>query len=120
MARGAALARRLASRSSILMLSRTPTIAIVDYSLGNLFSVQNACERVGLRAVITFQKDEILAAEAVILPGVGAFGDAMDNLRRLDLVSPLRDIAERDTPLIGICLGQQSLMSESFEFGRHR
>src|ERR1700737_400717 len=102
------------------MLSRTPTIAIVDYSLGNLFSVQNACERVGLRAVVTSDKEEVLAAEAVILPGVGAFGDAMDNLRRLDLVSPLRDLAERDTPLIGICLGQQLLMTESHEFGRHR
>ena len=102
------------------MLPRTPTVAIVDYSLGNLFSVQNACARVGLRAMITCKKDDILAADAVILPGVGAFGDAMANLHKLDLVSPLRDLAARDAPLIGICLGQQLLMSESSEFGNHR
>ncbi len=102
------------------MPSKTPTVAIVDYSLGNLFSVRNACERVGLRSLVTSNKQEILAADAVILPGVGAFGDAMDNLRRLDLISPLRDLALRDTPLIGICLGQQLLMSEGFEFGHHR
>jgi glutamine amidotransferase len=102
------------------MRSAAPKVAIVDYSLGNLFSVQQACARVGLEGIITSSKDEILAAAAVILPGVGAFGDAMDNLRRLDLVSPLRDLAQSDTPLVGICLGQQLLMSESFEFGRHR
>ena len=102
------------------MQPHTPTVAIVDYTLGNLFSVQNACEQVGLRAVVTSRKHEILSAAGVILPGVGAFGDAMDNLRRLDLISPLRDIAQRDTPLIGVCLGQQLLMSESQEFGRHQ
>ena len=59
-------------------------------------------------------------SDAVILPGVGAFGDAMAALRRLDLVRPLQDIAVSDTPLIGICLGVQLLMAESFEFGRHK
>lgn len=98
----------------------TPTVAIVDYGLGNLFSVKHVCEHVGLTVRITCCKHEILGAAAVILPGVGAFGDAMDSLRRHDLVSPLRDIAQSETPLIGICLGLQLLMSESFEFGNHQ
>lgn len=97
-----------------------PRVAIVDYSLGNLFSVKHACEKVGLEAFISADKYEILAADAVILPGVGAFGDAMECLRQRDLVRPLQDIAQSGKPLIGICLGQQLLMTESFEFGRHR
>ncbi|MCS7158903.1 MAG: imidazole glycerol phosphate synthase subunit HisH [Gemmatales bacterium] len=95
-------------------------VAIVDYSLGNLFSVQQACHKVGLEAFITAEKRDILTADAVILPGVGAFGDAMDCLRQRDLVRPLQDIAQSGKFLIGICLGQQLLMTESFEFGRHR
>jgi glutamine amidotransferase len=102
------------------MAPRRPKVAIVDYSLGNLFSVKHACEHVGLDGVITACKEDVLAADAVILPGVGAFGDAMDNLRRLDLIRPLRDLAQSGKLLVGICLGQQLLMTESFEFGRHR
>ncbi len=94
--------------------------AIIDYSLGNLFSVLQACRHAGLEAFITADREEVIQADAVILPGVGAFGDAMDTLRRLDLVSPLRDIAAAGRPLLGICLGQQLLMSESCEFGQHR
>lgn len=93
-------------------------VAIVDFGLGNLFSVQQACGHVGLRAGVTSAKEEILGADAVILPGVGAFGDAMGALRRLDLISPLRDIAASGVPMIGICLGMQLLMRESREFGR--
>ena len=95
-------------------------VAIVDYSLGNLFSVRAACRQVGMEATITSDQRAILAADAIFLPGVGAFGDAMDHLRRLDLVEPLRDAAARGTPLVGICLGLQLLMSESFEFGHHQ
>ena len=91
----------------------------MDYGLGNLFSVKQACASAGLSAVITSSRKEILGADAVILPGVGAFGDAMANLRRLDLVGPLRDYAGSGRPLVGICLGMQLLMSESSEFGRH-
>lgn len=94
-------------------------VAIVDYGLGNLYSVRQACEAVGLSAKITSSKNEILKAAAVILPGVGAFGDAMSALRRLDLVTPLRDLGSEGKPLLGICLGLQLLMSESYEFGRH-
>ena len=99
--------------------SRPVKVAIVDYGLGNLFSVKHACIQAGIQPLITSSKQEILNAEAVILPGVGAFGDAMTALQKFDLVSVLKDIAETDKPLIGICLGMQLLMSESYEFGWH-
>ena len=97
----------------------TATVAIVDYGLGNLYSVLRACERVGLNARITSSQRDVLAADGVILPGVGAFGDAMDNLRRMDLVGPLRETHAGGTPLVGICLGLQLMMSGSSEFGDH-
>ncbi len=93
--------------------------AIVDYGLGNLYSVKHACEHVGMHASTTNTKQEILAADVVILPGVGAFGDAMNALRRLDLVVLLQDIAVSGKVLMGVCLGLQLMMTESFEFGRH-
>lgn len=99
--------------------SRKPRVAIVDYGMGNLFSVRHACLSVGLDASLTSSGREVASADGVILPGVGAFGDAMEALGRLDLVSPLKDIAVSSKPLIGICLGMQLMMSESFEFGRH-
>lgn len=99
---------------------RTATVAIVDHGLGNLYSVKHACEYVGLRAIITPDKREVLAADAVILPGVGAFGDAMATLHRLDLVTVLQDITASPKPLMGVCLGVQLLMTESREFGRHK
>lgn len=102
------------------MSKHTPFIAIVDYGLGNVFSVLRACEHVGLRAELTHDRNVLLAASAVILPGVGAFGDAMATLDRLDLISVIRDVAISGKPLMGICLGLQLLMSESHEFGRHR
>lgn len=95
------------------------TVAIVDYGMGNLFSVGQACRHAGLRSVITSSREEILNADAVILPGIGAFGDAMNTLRKLDLVEVLREVAASSKPLVGICLGLQLLMTESFEFGRH-
>lgn len=96
-----------------------PTIAIVDYGMGNLFSIKNACESVGLEAMITHRKEEIINAHGVILPGVGAFETAMQALKAADLIEVLRETADSGKPLIGICLGMQLLMSESFEFGRH-
>jgi glutamine amidotransferase len=97
-----------------------PLVAIVDYDMGNIFSVKHACETVGLRAMLTSSPREIERADAAILPGVGAFGDAMDCLERLDLVTPLRDRALSGKPVIGICLGMELLMTESHEFGVHR
>jgi len=102
------------------MLVASPKVAIVDYALGNLFSIKNACERVGLGPVITSSKDEILHADGVLLPGMGAYGEAMQTLDRLDLVSVLRDYAASGRPLIGICLGIQLLLTESYEFGNHK
>lgn len=105
------------------MKERVPartTAAVVDYGLGNLFSIRRACEHVGMEAVVTARKDDILRADVVVLPGVGAFGDAMTTLHRLDLVEVLRDVARSDTPLVGICLGIQLLMDESHELGTHR
>lgn len=101
--------------------SRThrPRVSIVDYGLGNLFSVKQACLHAGLEVVITANAAEILAADAVILPGVAAFGDAMAALRRLDLEAVLHEVVARGTPLVGICLGIQLLMTESEEFGTH-
>jgi len=95
-------------------------VAIVDYGLGNLFSVKHACTHVGLEALITPSKKEIFQADAVILPGVGAFGDAMVMLEKLDLVTVLQDIAASGKPFVGICLGMQLLMTESYEFGRYK
>jgi glutamine amidotransferase len=92
-------------------------IIILDYQLGNLFSVKQACDRVGLDATISSQKDEIEKADGIILPGVGAFGEAMNNMHKLDLVAPLKDFVASGKPLFGICLGQQLLFTESEEFG---
>ena len=75
------------------MMGTDPKVAIVDFGLGNLYSVRHACRKVGLDAEITSSRQTMLEADAVILPGVGAYRDAMENLRRLDLVSVLRDIA---------------------------
>jgi len=97
-----------------------PRIAVVDYGMGNLFSVKRACEQVGLAAEVTQSREIILNSDGVILPGVGAFGDAMSILETLDLISVLQDVAASGRPIVGICLGMQLLMSESAEFGSHR
>ena len=98
---------------------RAPTVGIVDYGRGNLFSVEQACRTVGLVPVVTSDAHELERADGVVLPGVGAFGDAVEALRRLDLLQPLRDLAEAGRPLLGVCLGMQLLMDHSEEFGSH-
>jgi len=95
-------------------------IAIIDYGMGNLFSVVRACITVGLNPVITNNYNEILRADGVILPGVGSFGEAMAQLKCLDLVLPLKDFIDSNRPFIGICLGMQLLFSESEEFGCYK
>jgi glutamine amidotransferase len=92
-------------------------VVILDYQLGNLFSVKQACEKVGLQSIVSSQKDDIAKADGIILPGVGAFGEAMSNMRKLDLVEPLKNFVASEKPLFGICLGQQLLFTESEEFG---
>ncbi len=92
-------------------------IAIVDYGMGNLRSVQKGIERVGSAAEVTRDAGRIEAAAGVVLPGVGAFGACMGNLRAYDLVDTVRRVIERGTPFLGICLGMQLLFDESEEFG---
>jgi glutamine amidotransferase len=95
-----------------------PPIAIIDYGMGNLRSVQKGIERVGFAAEVTRDRARIEAASGVVLPGVGAFGACMDNLRAFGLTETVRNVVERGTPFLGICLGMQLLFEESEEFGR--
>jgi glutamine amidotransferase len=95
-------------------------IIIIDYHLGNLFSIKHACFKVGLNPIVTSNKKDILKANSIILPGVGAFGDAMKSLEKLDLISPLKDLVHTGIPLFGICLGLQLLFEESEEHGIHK
>jgi glutamine amidotransferase len=93
-------------------------IVIVDYGMGNLRSVQKGLEKVGFEAVISNDPAEILRAPKVILPGVGAFPDAMNELNRRKLVEPLRKFIGEGKPLLGICLGLQLLFETGTEGGR--
>ncbi len=95
-------------------------IAIIDYGMGNLHSVSKAVERLGCPAVVTSSPAEILRADGAILPGVGAFGDAMRNLRESGLDETVRTYHASGRPLLGICLGMQLLFTESEEHGLHR
>ena len=91
-------------------------IAIIDYDAGNLRSVEKAIEAIGEKAVVTRNRDEILSADKVILPGVGSFGDAMGRLYEYGLADTLHEVADSGKPFLGICLGLQ-LMFESSEEG---
>jgi glutamine amidotransferase len=95
----------------------TKEIAIIDYGRGNLRSVQKGFERVGWEATITRTTQKIRDARAVVLPGVGAFRDCMENLERLGLVDPILESIRSGKPFLGICLGLQLLFSISEEFG---
>lgn len=96
------------------------TVAIVDYGMGNLHSVSKAVERLGYTSLVTADAGEILAADSVILPGVGAFGDAMEHLRASGMDVVVKAAAEAGQPLLGICLGMQLLFSSSEEHGEHK
>ena len=91
-------------------------IAVIDYGAGNLFSVKNALDYLGIENIITAEKREIIRADGLILPGVGAFPDAMRMLRQAGLADLIRDAAVQK-PLLGICLGMQLLFETGFEFG---
>jgi imidazole glycerol-phosphate synthase subunit HisH len=95
-------------------------IAIIDYGMGNLRSVQKGLEHVGFNAVVTRDVSEIDAARGVVLPGVGAFSACMENLGKFGLIEPIQEIVRREKPFLGICLGLQLLFSESEEFGRQK
>jgi glutamine amidotransferase len=92
---------------------------IVDYGMGNLRSVEKALENVGGRPSISGDPEIVRNADRLILPGVGAFGDAMENLKRRGLDDAIRYAAKGDTPLLGLCLGLQLLFTRSEEFGSH-
>ena len=95
-------------------------IAVIDYGMGNLHSVSKAVERLGSEALVTSREEEILAADGVILPGVGAFGDAMKLIRESGLDAVLARCADGGKPLLGICLGMQLLFTDSDEHGYHK
>ena len=90
-------------------------IAIIDYDAGNIKSVQKALQHLGEDAVVTRNPEEILSAEKVILPGVGAFGDAMEKLHSFGLVDVIKQVVARQTPFLGICLGLQLMFERSEE-----
>ena len=94
-------------------------IAIIDYQMGNLRSVQKGFERVGHAAAVTSDPAIIAQASKLVLPGVGAFADAIAELRRRELIAPIRDAIERGKPFLGICLGLQLLFDRSHEDGEH-
>ena len=95
----------------------TPEVAVIDYGVGNMLSVQRGLEHCGAKVTLTADPEQILAAKRVVLPGVGAFANAMQALESLGLVIVIRKLAQRKTPLLGICLGMQLLLEESEEFG---
>lgn len=92
-------------------------VVIIDYQLGNLFSVKQACDTVGMNAKISSERGDILNADALILPGVGAFIEAMHNLEKLNLISAIKTKVKEGNPLFGVCLGLQLLFTKSEEFG---
>ncbi len=95
-------------------------LTIVDYQMGNLRSVQKALERLGHPAQISSDPHEIAAAERLILPGVGGFPEAMQEIRQRDLVSPIKDFVATGKPFLGICLGLQLLFETGYEGGTHQ
>ena len=95
-------------------------VAIVDYGVGNLFSLKSSLESIGAPAFVTSDEKEIRNADKIILPGVGAFGDAADKLRKTGLDRVVVSEAEKGKPIMGICLGMQMLFEKSFEYGEHK
>ena len=97
-----------------------PKVAIIDYGLGNIFSIKNACEIAGLETLITSTPSEIENSDALILPGVGAFGDAINSLKEKGLDDVIYNFVKTGKPFLGICLGMQLMFTESEEFGIHK
>ena len=95
-------------------------VAIIDYGLCNLFSVVHACKYVGLEPIVTSDREEILNADAVILPGVGAFGEAISQIREKELDVVIKKYVSTGKPFLGVCLGLHLLFDESEEFGVHK
>lgn len=94
-------------------------IAIIDYGVGNLFSLRSSFAAIGQEAVVTSDPEALRAADKLLLPGVGAFRDAAEKLRRSGMDAAVREEAARGKPLLGVCLGMQLLFERSFEYGEH-
>ena len=94
-------------------------IAIIDYGVGNLFSLSSSLKAIGVESVITSEPDIIKKADKLILPGVGAFGDARQKLAESGLDNLIIEEVKRGKPLMGICLGMQMLFEKSYEYGKH-
>lgn len=94
-------------------------IAIVDYGVGNLFSLKSSFAHIGIDAIVTGEKEIIEKADKIILPGVGAFGDAIGKLKSTGLDIVVKDEAKKGKPIMGICLGMQLLFEKSFEYGEY-
>ena len=94
-------------------------IAIVDYGVGNLFSLESSFAKIGAKVVVSSDEAVIRSADKIILPGVGAFGDAAEKLRNSGLGDVVVDEAKKGKPVMGICLGMQLLFEKSFEYGEH-
>lgn len=97
-----------------------PSLTVVDYGLGNLFSLTRALKKAGAADIeLSADPARVRAAKRLVIPGVGAFGDGMAGLRERGLVEPVREVAASGRPVLGICLGMQLLLEEGAEFGRH-
>ncbi len=90
-------------------------VVIIDYNIGNVKSVLNACERIGIEAIISRDIEQIKQAKGIILPGVGSFNVAMENLKKYDLIDILNERKQAGTPILGICLGMQVLFEKGYE-----
>ena len=95
-------------------------IAIIDYGVGNLFSLNSSFHAIGAEVVVTSDPEIIRAADRIVLPGVGAFADAAEKLRNSGLDQTILSEVEKGKPLLGICLGMQMLFEKSYEYGEHR
>jgi len=95
-------------------------IAIIDYGVGNLFSLSSSFKAIGQETVITSDKSVLKKADKIVLPGVGAFKDAIDKLSENNLDEFVKEMAAKGKPLLGICLGMQMLFEKSYEYGEHK
>ena len=95
-------------------------IALIDYGAGNVRSVHKALTAVGAEVTVTQDPDFVLNADKVVLPGVGAFGDCMESLKKLDMVEAIQEVAHQGVPFLGICVGMQVLFDQGLEMGQHQ
>ncbi|MBI4677686.1 MAG: imidazole glycerol phosphate synthase subunit HisH [Elusimicrobia bacterium] len=101
-------------------MTRKTSVVVIDYGLGNLFSILRALQRLGAQALLSRDPKTVFSAGRIILPGVGAFGDGMKGLSENSLIEPIKAFAQSGRPILGICLGMQLLMEEGTEFGLHQ